>query len=95
MLFKIGDRIIHGGQVYFAAGLEPYTRRDGSETHLVRIVSRCAECSAEFEFRVPQGASEFSPRRRCDKHKKSGVRVSKKSWVRNIMPFVAQENVFD
>lgn len=95
MLFNMDDTIIKSGQLYRVVGFKPYTKRDGTQIELVRFVSHCADCGQTFEFGLPQGANDFTPCRRCDKHKKPGVRVSKKSWVRNVMPFVAQENVFD
>jgi len=63
------------GQEYEMIGTEPYIRRDGTETLLVVWRSHCATCGKPFELRTPKESSKFDPNRRCQKHKRPGVRV--------------------
>lgn len=66
---------IVGDQVYRCTGAEPYTRVDGSMTELEIWESECARCGQLFTFKCPKGASRFSPNRRCEKHKRPGIKV--------------------
>jgi hypothetical protein len=68
------EATIYRGQAYWPLGTEPCIRKDGKPAILMRWRSRCASCGVWFEFKrsikVP-----FVPNRRCDKHKRAGVRV--------------------
>ena len=68
---------VYGNQTYFCIGDEPYTRKDGGQTRLLLWQSPCYTCGALFIFKTPasESALKFSPNRRCDKHKRPGVRV--------------------
>ena len=68
-----------GGQQYIEVGFVNHTRRDGTETTLTRWRGECAECGAFFFFKVPSEASKFSPNRRCEKHRRPGIKVRKAS----------------
>ena len=68
----------HDGQRYELIGTEPYTRRDGSETTLSLWQSECPVCGKAFEVRTPARARKFEPSRRCEKHKRPGVRVNRR-----------------
>lgn len=65
----------HRGQRYDLAGIEPHTRKDGSDTLLAVWASHCAKCGEPFTFRAPLRAGQFQPNRRCAAHKAPGVRV--------------------
>lgn len=69
------DHRILDGQRYDKIGHEPYTRIDGSHTQLAVWQSHCAECGAPFQFRAPARKRKLIPNRRCDRHKRPGVRV--------------------
>ena len=96
MLFRdIHEVHVDKGQLYKVTAFADYTRKDGTLTKMAVLQSFCAECGTPFTFRVPQSADEIKFRRRCDKHKKPGVRVSNKSWIANVLPFTLPNNVFD
>ncbi len=63
------------GQRYRCIGIEPHTRADGSATSLATWESECAECGDTFSFETPELASKFNPNRRCEKHRRRGVKV--------------------
>jgi hypothetical protein len=65
---------IYRGQAYWPLGTEPCIRRDGKPAILMLWRSRCAQCGQPFEFKRSIKAT-FVPNRRCDKHKRAGVRV--------------------
>jgi hypothetical protein len=69
------DTKLFDGQSYEFARTEPHTRRDGTETTLMVWRSHCAQCGEPFEVLTPAGSGKFSPNRRCQKHKRPGVRV--------------------
>lgn len=75
MLFKLGDTIVKNDQTYRVVNFQPYIKYDGSQIELACFVSCCADCGQAYEFKLPQGAMKFEPKRRCDKHKKPGVKV--------------------
>ena len=66
---------IYRGQVYEPLETTPHVRRDGSETCLKWWLTRCAKCRAPFTLATPDGASQFSPSRRCKRHRQPGKRV--------------------
>jgi hypothetical protein len=68
---RISDR-----QLYTLVASEPFIRRDGRQTVLAIWQSHCAQCGQCFEFKRPTRAVKFQPNRRCQLHKRPGVRVS-------------------
>ena len=66
------------GQRYDCVGSEPYTRRDGRQTTLLVWETRCPVCNQPFELRTPAQSRNFTPSRRCQKHKRPGMRVKPK-----------------
>lgn len=72
---KIGAIRTYLGQRYQLVGLRAHCRADGSMTTLAEWNSRCAECGAPFQIRVPARASKFQPNRRCQRHKRPGHKV--------------------
>ena len=68
-------RRIFDRQLYTLVASEPHTRRDGRQTDLAIRQSHCAQCGQCFEFKHPARAVEFQPNRRCQLHKRPGVRV--------------------
>ena len=66
-------RFVHG-QFYKAVEVVPYTRRDGTATSLQVWQSRCAECGTPFSFMAPISGLKFEPNRRCQTHKRPGLR---------------------
>jgi len=69
---------VHDGQRYELVRTEPYTRTDGSDTTLAVWRSMCPTCGEAFEVRTPSRARRFEPNRRCEKHKRPGVRVNRR-----------------
>jgi hypothetical protein len=67
---------IYRGQTYYALGTEPCIRKDGKPATLMRWRSRCARCGEPFEFKRSI-KTPFVPNRRCELHKRPGVRVRK------------------
>lgn len=66
---------IYNGQRYDFVRAEPYVRRDGTDTELLVWRSHCAHCGERFTLRTPRGSPKFMPNRRCQKHKRPGMRV--------------------
>lgn len=74
--WRIGDRVMNGGQTFRMVGIRPHVRRDGTETELLVFSARCAECGVEFDFTATAASASkgwFS--RRCQEHKRPGVRA--------------------
>lgn len=69
-------RRISNRQPYTLVALEPHIRRDGWQTVLESWQSHCAQCGKCFEFKRPTRTVKFQPNRRCQLHKRPGVRVS-------------------
>ncbi len=63
------------GQRYVVVGSELYHRADGVQVPLIRWASFCPECDAPFEIATALKAK--NPNRRCPKHHRAGVAVSK------------------
>lgn len=70
-----GQDIDHDGQRYICAEIKPYKRRDGVSSEVAVWLSRCANCGEFFVFRTGRTIARFQPNRRCDRHKRPGVRV--------------------
>ena len=70
-----GTERTYSGQEYTCVGVEPYRRRDGTETMLLVWQSHCAKCGEPFQCRTPVAAKVFAPSRRCGEHKQPGKRV--------------------
>jgi len=66
---------LYRGQSYRAVGEVRHQRLDGSEATIVQWESACAQCGAPFVCAVPERSRKFQPNRRCQKHKRPGVRV--------------------
>lgn len=69
----VGLVITVNEQRYEVVGGLDHVRLDGEETRLTIWRSSCAECGAPFEFRAPATAPPQN--RRCDDHKRPGVKV--------------------
>lgn len=75
------ERIIRrlGGQRYCCDTLEEHTRLDGRTVWLAVWESACAKCGAPFTYRTSTRGNRDSwlrqPNRRCDLHKRPGVRA--------------------
>lgn len=61
------------GQQYEFVRDEPHLRRDGSETALIVMATKCAECSKPFEAKAPASTKWLT--RRCAICAKPGRRV--------------------
>jgi rRNA maturation protein Nop10 len=69
---------LYNGQPYELIRIEPYTRLHGSDATLLVWRSKCPTCGEAFEVRTPSRARRFEPNRRCQKHKRPGVRVNRR-----------------
>src|SRR5215475_13284366 len=54
---------------------DPYKCQDGREIVLQVWRSTCADCGEFFELKAPLRARRFEPNKRCDKHKRPGVKA--------------------
>jgi hypothetical protein len=52
-------------QRYRLLRIEPYTRRDGTETSVAVWQSVCSQCRGQFECTTPALTLNFKPARRC------------------------------
>lgn len=50
-------------------------RRDGTMATILVWQACCAHCGEPFQFTAPAASKKFEPNRRCQKHKRPGVRV--------------------
>lgn len=71
----LGTRCTFRGQLYELTGTFRRERKDGSMATIGEWKSQCAECGEVFTFTAPLAAAKFQPNRRCQKHKRPGVRV--------------------
>ena len=75
----IGDVIESAGQEYQFTGLRQHEKANGEWTAVLVFRSWCAECGAEFECTATQRSLEKGAlSRRCNEHKRPGVRVRRK-----------------
>ena len=65
----------HHGQLYTVVAEASRQRRDGTMATILTWESRCAQCGETFTLTTPAQATKFQPNRRCQKHKRPGVRV--------------------
>jgi hypothetical protein len=65
-------------QIYTYVGSEPHTRRDGTQTLLMRWETHCPDCSTVFVTTTPRIVRQIR-RRRCDNCKNPGLGVK---WTR-------------
>lgn len=70
---RLGEAQDYKGQGYVCVAVSPHTRRDGSPTVLLGWESECAECGETFSFKTPN-TGKFEPNRRCQAHRKPGLR---------------------
>ena len=80
--WAIGDRVFSRGQQYRMMGTRPHVCRDGTKTKLLVFSTNCAECGVEFDFTVTAASASkgwFS--RRCQEHKRPGVRAIRSKRV--------------
>jgi hypothetical protein len=63
------------GQRYVQIGEFKRERRDGTFATIIRWESHCAQCGAPFEISTSATSSKWQPNRRCQTHKRPGVRV--------------------
>jgi rRNA maturation protein Nop10 len=68
----------YDGQRYELIRTEPYRRTVGSDTMLAVSRSMCPTCGEAFEVSTPSRARRFEPNRRCEKHRRPGVRVNRR-----------------
>jgi hypothetical protein len=65
---EVGDVFRHRGQKYVCVAVEPYIRKDGTFSGVATIMSHCADCDAEFTFKVGVNMTKFGVNRRCPEH---------------------------
>jgi len=65
---EVGDVFRQRGQKYVCVAVEPYIRKDGAFSGIATIMSHCADCGAEFTFKVGIKTTKFSVNRRCPEH---------------------------
>ena len=70
------DRV-HAGQPYWRVGSRLHTAGDGHETTLDIWHTFCAACGEPFTFACTQSSDRFEPSRRCEAHRRMGVKVGK------------------
>ena len=70
----VGTRMQIDLQVYEMLAVEPYVRRDGAITELLRWESMCAKCGATFHTTSTRRISSIT--RRCAEHRRAGSPVS-------------------
>lgn len=63
----IGTAIVHDGQEFEVAAVEPYVRKDGADSAVLTWRTACRECGAPVEFKL--GKELRIVRRNCDEHK--------------------------
>ena len=68
----------YSGQVYRRVADVAHTRVDGTLTALTTWASHCATCGAPFTTRSPTFENTFAPTRRCEPHRKPGIKVGRK-----------------
>jgi hypothetical protein len=68
-LGDVGRVQIARDQTYQAIGEEPYTRRDGSQTTVIRWRSECMTCGQPFECVTAINPARFRPLRNCPAHR--------------------------
>lgn len=75
----IGDVRLFRGQRYECEAIEPYTRKDGTQSSVALWTSHCATCGQPFTAKMAVGQwdhpSFSGPVRRCREHAKAGSRV--------------------
>lgn len=64
-----------GDQVYRKVSERQHITRSGRETTLSVWSTVCAACGCEFEATSPLHAKKFEPQRRCEAHRRPGVRA--------------------
>ena len=52
-LVNVGDEYVRTGRLWVATGIEPYTRKDGSQTELAVWKGHCKRCGGSFELKTP------------------------------------------
>lgn len=67
----------YDGQRYVRIGEFKRARSDGTFATIIRWQSHCAQCGAPFEISTVAESSKWQPSRRCQIHKRPGVRVRK------------------
>lgn len=67
-----GTVVMYRGQRYEAVGFEPYIRRDGIETTLIRWATHCARCADPM---VVTTTRRNQPNRRCRECARPGRRA--------------------
>ncbi|GAC1550099.1 MAG: hypothetical protein NVS2B5_05730 [Beijerinckiaceae bacterium] len=72
---------MYDNDIYRCVGLQPYTRRDGSQTNLVIWETECPRCGEPFTCLTPIDSSKFQPNRRCIRHRRPGQRVRRRKEV--------------
>jgi hypothetical protein len=68
----------YDGQSDELIGVVPHKRVAASETELLVWECHCPICSDTFEDPTPSRARTFEPNRRCQKHKRPGVRPNRR-----------------
>lgn len=68
-LGDVGRAQVARGQTYHTIGEEPYTRRDGSQTTVMRWRSECMTCGRPFECVTAISPARFRPLRNCPAHR--------------------------
>jgi hypothetical protein len=75
----MGEVRMFQGQRYECEALEPYTRKDGTQTTVALWATHCATCGQPFVIKMAIGQWDWpsfrGPVRRCREHAKKGARV--------------------
>lgn len=70
----VGTRMQIDLQTYELIAVEPYVRKDGAVTELLRWEAMCAKCGAPFHTTSTKRIHSIA--RRCEEHRRAGSPVS-------------------
>ncbi|MFA1622828.1 hypothetical protein ACDY96_08320 [Rhizobium mongolense] len=72
----VGTHVEFNSQAYVCFAIQPFERRNnGRVTEIARWASACPECGAMFEITTTVRRGIVSPNRRCERHRKPGIKV--------------------
>jgi hypothetical protein len=70
-----------GSQEFLCVGFKPHRKRDGTETQLAVVKAKCARCRKTFLQDMAVMGARFYPNRRCEAHRRPGLKVGRKKRV--------------